>query len=496
MSTDMDDPVFFDFDVDAEPDGSPGRPSPSRSQSPFPALSADAPPVALSEDQGHALAAITEKIKNSHEPAVLVGAAGTGKTTVMRAFLASMPSGQQVICACPTWKAALRFKDAAGREASSVHRVIYGPPLEEEIDGGKVNLQFFLRKGSLKGQIPWKSLLIVDECSMLGTKVYADIMRVVDENNARVLFVGDKCQLQPVNDTWGVDFYNPTASLTRVHRQAEASVPLRFVTAIREGQAQNFRDWDDTCQWVDGPSMEYIEQFVSACALPEFAVDRTMIAYTNELRQGLNRMARGVYGLEAPLVPGEPLLSFSNTAGLVNGEQATVLSAAPICRSEDDQVERALNAVYTGRNIDILRVEVDTGFCRKRLFVFPALLQVEHKQVTAARNTLLEPFLSKLESANLLDERGRPISVYTAMRRGARSISIDLLNAFFAIADVQYGYALTAHKAQGSQWKQVMVFVDRSLRGAAQREGQDFMRRWLYTAASRCQTHVKVCGLR
>ena len=60
--------------------------------------------------------------------------------------------------------------------------------------------------------------MVVDECSMIGTKVYEDIMRVVEENDARVLFVGDKCQLQPVNDTWGVNFSAPTGELTRIHR--------------------------------------------------------------------------------------------------------------------------------------------------------------------------------------------------------------------------------------------------------------------------------------
>lgn len=483
---------FFDLDIESD-DGFPFLKLPPKTPPAAPPTEA---PLTLSEDQRTALDAIVNKINTNAEPAVLVGAAGTGKTTVMRAFLSTIGNKRTIICACPTWKAALRFKEAAGRDASSVHRIIYGPPLEEETDEGKVNLQFYLKKGSLKGQIPAGALLVVDECSMIGTKVYADIMRVVDENDARVLFVGDKEQLQPVNDTWGVDFASPTGSLTRIHRQAEASTPLRFVTAIREGRTQTFTDWDETCQWVDTPGAAYIEEFVRACDLADFAMDRTLITYTNELRQGLNSLARGVYSLSAPLVVGEPLLSFSNTAGLVNGEQATVRAVAPITRSLDDKVEFCLNAVYSGRGIDLLRAEVDTGFCQKRVFVFPALLQAEHKQVAQMRTMVLEPLIAKLEAANLLDDRGRPLSVFTAMRRGAKPQMIDLLNAFFSIADVQYGYALTAHKAQGSQWKQVMVFVDKSLRGAAYREGQDFMRRWLYTAVSRCQTHVKVCSLR
>ena len=482
---------FFDIDLETDDDALPPK---LGIKAKAPPIQAPQAPITLSEDQRVALDALVKKINTESEPAVLVGAAGTGKTTVMRAFLAAMGK-RTVICACPTWKAALRFHEAAGREASSVHRVIYGPPLEEETDEGKVNLQFYLKKGSLKGQIPTGSLLVVDECSMIGTKVYNDIMRVVDENDARVLFVGDKEQLQPVNDTWGVNFGSPTGSLTRIHRQAEASTPLRFVTAIREGRIQGFTDWDETCQWAASPSTDYIEQFIRDCDLRDFAMNRALISYTNELRQGLNLMARRVYGLEEGLTVGEPLLSFSNTAGLVNGEQATVLSVAPVTRSLDDKLEFALNATYAGRSIYPLRVEVDTGFCRKRIFVFPTLLQAEHKQVAQLRTMVLEPLVAKLEAANLLDERGRPIPIFMALRRNVRPVLLDLLNAYFAIADVQYGYAMTAHKSQGSQWKQVMVFVDKSLRGAAHREGPDFMRRWLYTAASRCQTHVKVCSL-
>jgi ATP-dependent exoDNAse (exonuclease V) alpha subunit len=63
------------------------------------------------------------------------------------------------------------------------------------------------------------------------------------------------------------------------------------------------------------------------------------------------------------------------------------------------------------------------------------------------------------------------------------------------IADVDYGYACTAHKAQGSQWPNVLVLVENKLRYVIKKDGPagvDFGRRWLYTAGSRAQTSVQL----
>jgi len=127
--------------------------------------------VILSEDQQNALDAIHNRLRVSDQ-AVLVGAAGTGKTTVMKAFLASLPPSKSIFCCTPTWKAALRFTEVTGRDAMTIHRLIYGAPIEQDRPDGSISLHFSLR-GDPTRQIPPGSLVIVDESSMIGTKTYA-----------------------------------------------------------------------------------------------------------------------------------------------------------------------------------------------------------------------------------------------------------------------------------------------------------------------------------
>jgi exodeoxyribonuclease-5 len=445
--------------------------------------------VILSEDQQNALDAIHNRLRVSDQ-AVLVGAAGTGKTTVMKAFLASLPPSKSIFCCTPTWKAALRFTEVTGRDAMTIHRLIYGAPIEQDRPDGSISLHFSLR-GDPTRQIPPGSLVIVDESSMIGTKTYADLMRVIEATRSRVFFVGDREQLEPVNDQWGVNFDLPTAALTRIHRQAEGSSVLRFVTAIREGTVKEFTQYDESVRWLHPKgnlATSVIEGFFASGGERS---SKIALSYTNKLRQGLNRIARRVYGIASEvLVPGEILLSFSNAAGLVNGEQVIVKEI----RQTDDQspLWRALNGALSSSGFDVWSVVVcPPGRPEHRIFVFPQALgenPLDHKQ-------LMKPIVEALLPFGLADNRGRLLQNSGGGKMPDRIL--NLLNAAMMIGQVEYGYACTAHKAQGSQWPHVLVAVEPALIGSMKREadGVAFGRRWFYTACTRTQETLTVVSL-
>jgi exodeoxyribonuclease-5 len=50
----------------------------------------------------------------------------------------------------------------------------------------------------------------------------------------------------------------------------------------------------------------------------------------------------------------------------------------------------------------------------------------------------------------------------------------------------EYGYAITAHKAQGSQWENVLIVFDGAWRGEQKEQ-------WLYTAVTRAINRVVLC---
>jgi energy-coupling factor transporter ATP-binding protein EcfA2 len=441
----------------------------------------------LSPDQETALLAVSRKLETSDE-AILTGAAGTGKTTVLKAFLARQK--QNIVSGTPTWRAALRYQEVVGRPAMTIHSIIYGKPEEEENKDGTTDLRFVLR-GTGKGAISQRSLVVVDEASMVGVSVYRDLMAVVRRNLSSILWIGDKEQLSPPNDKWGVDLDHPTAALTQVHRQAQNSTPLRFLTAIREGKIEDFRDYDESCRWVPG-KQDTIEKFILKTDPERFIEENVIITYTNDMRRGISRIARRLLGATAPIVVNDPLLSFSNRAGLVNGEFVRVVAIENAYKK--DELWYELHRALSPFGIDIQAVWVKPpGRSEHRVFVFPQVLAASNGNVSY--KTLMEPIFEKLTPFGLANEKsllrgtsGDDLSRYP------RSV-LDLWTAAQLIADVEHGYASTAHKAQGSQWPNVLVLVEPTLRYVIKKDasqGVDFGRRWIYTAASRAQSTVQM----
>lgn len=435
---------------------------------------------ALSEDQHEALDTLLGALRRGQEELVLVGAAGTGKTTVMRSLLASV-RGRLTYLACPTWKAALRLSEVTGHPAVSIHRLIYGPPLEKPkpVEKAKTatarpeedeeeDLVFHLDPDNIYGKLPRGSLVVVDEASMVNERVHADLMRVARVNACQVLWVGDREQLEPVRGTWGPDLANPTAALTTVHRQAAGSSVLGLATAIRENRIRRFEGYDAKCRWekrfTDRDVTDFFRETFGAGDAAAVA-----LTYTNKERRRLNRLARRALGLTGvALRPGEPLLSFANKGGLVNGEVVHVVSVMP-----------QAPPLLADTEVNAWTVRISQGGIVREVYVCPDSLCPTDKGKNERTKALYEE-LDKVRD-RLRDpwSWGDTLDSQATLKREAGRI-----------VEVEHGYASTVHKAQGSQWPHVLVVVDGAFRNAIEREGADFARRWLYTAATRAEERL------
>lgn len=127
---------------------------------------------------------------------VLSGAAGTGKTTVIRAILAAIEkvdgAGTSFQLLAPTGKAAERLRDVTGRrgETSTVHAFL--------AKHGWYNKNFTFRRsgGQREDGI---STYVIDESSMLSLELLAALFRSINFKTVkRFIFVGDSNQLPPI----------------------------------------------------------------------------------------------------------------------------------------------------------------------------------------------------------------------------------------------------------------------------------------------------------
>ncbi|MFT4978005.1 MAG: ATP-dependent exoDNAse (exonuclease V) alpha subunit [Myxococcota bacterium] len=367
--------------------------------------------VVLSEDQEAARSQIHAALEGGAQVSVLVGPAGSGKTTLMRTLLDDIGQKRQVVLLCPTGKAAARLSEVTGRPAATIHRALYG---RVESDG--THLTF----GAARAPCLPGGLIVCDEASMVSASLHADLIGQLP-TGAQLLYVGDREQLPPVRGEWGPDFTAPTAALEAIHRQAAESPIIQLAHAIRHGRS--WAGWEaGLCERrVGGEPVRWLTERLTA------SVDATLITTTNQRRSALNAAVRAELGLdEAPLSPGDRIVNLINqdTMGLMNGEVRVV-----------EKAHRAAGPSWMHR-AELWEVVLDGE--------------------TAMIN---------------VDLIGAPVPAFKKWRGRKKNLG--------KLLHVDYGFCLTVHKAQGSQWSDVGFVSCPAFRRLPDR------RRLAYTAVTR-----------
>lgn len=393
-------------------------------------------------------------------PAVLTGFSGTGKTTLIR-VIADRYQGAHILA--PTGKASLRVREATGHDASTIHRWLYTPMQDQKTGETK-----FDRKPNELLDIPFSRLIIVDEASMVGRDVWEALWDACLVLNLRILLVGDVFQLPPVEgkkpDKMGAAFAplkdiqtQYRAHLSEITRQALGNPIIRASMMIRESSRiyeplellnRVFsRDFDDKC-------------------LEVYRAGGAIIVHKNETRHRVNSTIRKALGLAGNPVTGEPLLVLKNDYHLevFNGEVVTFEGW-----KKYDGRETAVKDPWKN-------ITQNLSFGVSSLRGTTTLLCPE--QIRGETPLMSDGIISresrKYWSQNY-DEDDNWGDDYTAggypgddWRRSPPHLHAN------------FGYSLTCHKSQGSEWPAVLVLIEDSVRPTTY-EG----RRWLYTALTR-----------
>jgi exodeoxyribonuclease V len=393
----------------------------------------------LTRDQKSALKTIVTRLSNGDRYTCLRGYAGTGKTFLMRHVLdAAAAEGQRVYLCAPTHKAARVLSEQVGPAAYRVQTIHSFLGLRLKPDGhGGYSLQ-----PDPAHEPARDAVVIVDEASMIGRDEWFYIERAWD---LQWVFVGDPAQLPPVNEAESPVFELPGPELTDVVRQARDNPIIALATSVRAREPLDPRPAFDGKHGIGVTSSPraFIESAVRSFQTRAYEDDASfarILAYRNRTVTRYNRAIRDRIfpDVSSRFVEDEWLVAreswfVDETPMLINSEEVRVESV--------DEAEDDAGDLGTWKTWQLAVHGLDDDE--------PRILSVLHE-----------------------DEAGRFQRKLTAIKNAAKRGDVDW-RQFYELrerfAQVDYSYASTIHKAQGSTFH--TAFVD--LRDASACRGEE-----------------------
>jgi len=396
---------------------------------------------------------------------LLQGYAGTGKSTLIQEFVRQVQKQHprlDIAIAAPTNKAK-HVLAAMARETGlkvtpcTIHQLL-GLRLKITDDGKEIFEADPFSNGPFLSDY---ELVIVDEASMIGRKLYAEFTQALgEENPSKVLFVGDPAQLPPVNESKGIVFNEVVDTFLLKEVVRYGGPILNLVTKVRE----KINLVKPIIPESDGPievinSSDWMDQLIEAVQKDDAAQVRGL-AWTNKVVQFINQTChQRIYGEAAErYIPGERLIALrpvleGRSVLIPTASEVVVRQATPdkwghfktwkLQVLTDDQVYLNLWTIHEDSEED---------------------LQHELKSLKkAALNAPKKSEVSKLAWRNYF----------------------ELKQAF---AQIDYCYATTIHKSQGSTYKQVFVALKDVLRNKKAQERNQL----LYVAYSRASERLVI----
>ena len=403
------------------------------------------------EQQEAAIEAIKDFINNGNPKEIftLEGKAGTGKTTLVQEALAdSVAKGKRIHIAALSHKAKLVLAQKLnqrfpGKISNSSVAGLLGMKMNEETGE-------FEQGYSPERPIERAEIIVIDEASMINEEALELIMSE-KRYNAKVIFLGDRGQLPPIRklstDEISAVFQSTNkASLTERVRQGEESPILPFAdnfwnnsesanpksNPVPEGQIKDTLSNKGNLVFINSlfdVFDDVVSTFKKGIESRNFNVIK-IVTYKNATRQNYNKEIRkAIFGEDVPQFVEKDQIMFQNnyiTADRIEFSNSDEFSLVSVTPSQSN-----------GYKVFELGVKIDPD--KNVINYFPVLAEEEKSRFNSEVSELFE--IAKRMSPG----QSRKIAYQKAWS----------LKGMFA--EIDYSYAITSHKSQGSTYDNVIV---------------------------------------
>ncbi len=382
----------------------------------------------LTTNQTKGLEIALKRYKEGFKYTVISGYAGSGKSTLVRFIIDAIDIDEKKVCYCAfTGKAAEILRKKGNKNVCTLHKLLY-----EHIP--KPNGGFFRKK---KLQLEY-SIIVVDEISMAPKT----LMDLLFSHNVYVICLGDPGQLPPIDkneDNHLLD--NPHIFLDEIMRQAQESEIIQLTMKIRN---------NESIDYFNGKDVKIIPYSQLTTGVLQWG-DQILTA-TNKKRKTINDQMRLLNGRSGAPQDGDKIICLRNYwDDLSDNEDALVNGTIGILK----------NSFKTWREI-------------------PKVIKSDIKKFNILMGDLIIPETNDIY--NLLEMDYNMFQTEKKCCDWKLSYKLGKLKHKYGEIvpkEFTYAYAITVHKAQGSEWDNIVVLEENFP------FDKEEHKRWLYTACTR-----------
>ena len=448
--------------------------------------------IKLTKNQLEAISAAKQFVRSDNDIFILTGAAGTGKTTVVKNIIDHVSSLiSNIILLAPTNRAAKVLSKKTGMITETIHSEIYELEEIKNKDGNVISLKFIPKinkrtlseddTAELKKQ---NNLFIIDESSMISASPNKDGALISDNSllqdlynhvkigtpKNKIIFVGDSYQLPPIG-------YNGVApalqkvyleqnftkkitefKLTNIFRQEKNSPILDVAQDIKNRIDSNQKTYNLSIPDRDGKYDSFIKNFSKVYDFKDSTKTialgwsrKNVLQLNLDIRKNLFKGQPKVFEIGDRLylnttwekfpikIPkGEigKVIEIKEYEGTIKGGllfHDLTIEFTNI-KEEKIQIQTKIFSDYTYADIDIIQKEMFIKLAMER--------SKENKKFKKYKDPKDDPYMNAMQ--------------------------------------VKFAYALTVHKAQGGEWENVFLHANTNWRDL----------RWNYTAVTRASKNI------